>query len=124
MLIGGALALCWTAGSALAWDRGNVETLAVLPQGATGPEGIAVAPDGNVYVGTFGFTTTGPVVGPGKIYVYSDNGHLIRTLSVAGSTAFDARPDTTAARLPAASHTFNPEPSRTWNRFSSSPPSV
>ena len=62
MLIGGALALCWTAGSALAWDRGNVETFAVLPQGATGPEGIAVAPDGNVYVGTFGFTTTGPVV--------------------------------------------------------------
>ncbi|MFL4968525.1 MAG: hypothetical protein ACJ8EU_07345 [Xanthobacteraceae bacterium] len=43
---------------ASAWDRGNVETFAVLPAGATGPEGITVGPDGNVYVGTFGFTAT------------------------------------------------------------------
>jgi sugar lactone lactonase YvrE len=38
-------------------------------------------------VGTFGFTTTGPVAGPGKIYVFNDDGRRLRTLSVAGSTA-------------------------------------
>jgi sugar lactone lactonase YvrE len=72
---------------ASAWDRGEVETFAVLPNGATGPEGIAVANSGDVYVGTFGFTTTGPVAGPGKVYVYNDHGKLLRTLSVTGSTA-------------------------------------
>jgi sugar lactone lactonase YvrE len=50
-------------------------------------EGIAVARDGKVYVGTFGFITTGPVAGPGKIYVFDDDGRLLRQLSVAGSTA-------------------------------------
>jgi sugar lactone lactonase YvrE len=64
-----------------------VQTFAVLPQGATGPEGIAVGNDGKVYVATFGFTTTGPVAGPGKIHVFNDDGRLLRTLSVAGSTA-------------------------------------
>jgi hypothetical protein len=43
---------------ASAWDRGEVETFAVLPQGATGPEGITVGPDGNVYVTTFGFNSS------------------------------------------------------------------
>ena len=87
-LIGSALmALGFGAAPASAWDRGNVETFAVLPQGATGPEGIAIGHDGKVYVGTFGFTTTGPVAGPGKIYVFNDDGRLLRTLSVAGSTA-------------------------------------
>jgi hypothetical protein len=53
------------AGNAAAWDRGNVETFAILPDGATGPEWIAVGPDGNVYVTTFGFNSTGPVAGSG-----------------------------------------------------------
>ncbi|MFL5000071.1 MAG: SMP-30/gluconolactonase/LRE family protein [Xanthobacteraceae bacterium] len=72
---------------ASAWDRGNVETFAVLPAGATGPEGITVGPDGNVYVGTFGFTTTGPIPGPGKVHVFNEHGTFLRTLSVAGSSA-------------------------------------
>jgi sugar lactone lactonase YvrE len=73
---------------ASAWDRGEVETFAVLPQGATGPEGITVGPDGNVYVTTFGFNSSGPVAGPGQLYVFRDrDGRLIRQVSVAGSSA-------------------------------------
>jgi sugar lactone lactonase YvrE len=72
---------------AAAWERGDVETFAVLPDGATGPEGITLGPDG-VYVSTFGFTRTGPVAGPGKIYVLRENdGRLLRQISVAGSSA-------------------------------------
>jgi sugar lactone lactonase YvrE len=81
-----ALLTCQNTGPALAWERGETHTFAVLPQGATGPEGIAVAQDGKVYVGTFGFTTTGSVAGPRKIYVFDDNGRLLRTLTVGGST--------------------------------------
>jgi sugar lactone lactonase YvrE len=79
--------LAWSVAPAAAWDRGRVETFAVLPPDATGPEGIAVSHDGKVYVATFGFTNTGPVAGPGKIYVYDDDGRLQRTLSVTGTTA-------------------------------------
>jgi sugar lactone lactonase YvrE len=88
LLCAGLAAFLTQSGPAAAFDRGNVQLFAVLPAGATGPEGIAVDPhNGDVYVATFGFSTTGPVAGPGKIYVYNDNGKLLRTLSVAGSTA-------------------------------------
>src|SRR6187401_975296 len=68
-------------------DDGNAQIFAVLPSGATGPEGITLGPDKNVYVSTFGFNASGPVAGPGKVYVFSTQGKLLRQLSVAGSTA-------------------------------------
>jgi sugar lactone lactonase YvrE len=81
------ISTCALAGAAHAWDRGPVQTFAVLPADATGPEGLAVGKDGNVYVTTFGFTHTGPVAGPGKLYVFNDDGRLLRQLSIAGTSA-------------------------------------
>ena len=71
---------------AAAFDRGDTDIFAILPAGATGPEGLVVAPNGDVYVATFGFNSTGQVAGNGKVYVFNDNGQLLRTLTVTGST--------------------------------------
>jgi len=68
-------------------DTDGAKTFAVLPNGASGPEGITIGPDHNVYVTTFGFTATGPAPAPGKLYVFNKNGKLLRNLSVSGSTA-------------------------------------
>jgi sugar lactone lactonase YvrE len=81
------LCLFALSGPAARAHDGAGDTFAVLPNGATGPEGITVGPDRNVYVTTFGFNATGPVAGPGKLYVFNANGRLLRQLSVSGSTA-------------------------------------
>jgi sugar lactone lactonase YvrE len=77
------LALPFGAG---AWDRGVVTTFAVLPAGASGPEGLEVGPDGTVYVTTFGFTSAGASTEPGQLYVYDARGRLERQVSIAGSS--------------------------------------
>jgi sugar lactone lactonase YvrE len=71
---------------AQAWDRGDVKTFAVLPEGSSGPEGLEVGADGNVYVTTFGFTAAGPATGEGQLYVFDRHGRLLRQLSIAGSS--------------------------------------
>jgi sugar lactone lactonase YvrE len=81
------IALAGSLTAAKAWDRGDVDTFATLPAGATGPEGLTVAPDGKVYVTTFGFNAQGAQSGPGKLYVFDENGGLIRQVNVAGSTS-------------------------------------
>jgi sugar lactone lactonase YvrE len=89
---GAAIALVFSigclvdAGRGLAWERGRARTLAVLPEGAAGPEGLEVDAAGNLYVGSFGFTAAGEAAGEGQVYVFDARGRLLRRLSVAGSS--------------------------------------
>src|SRR3981081_1159950 len=70
-----------------AWNRGEVETFAVLPAGSSGPEGLEVDSSGQVYVTTFGFTSAGEAPGPGQLFVFNAEGRLLRQVAIAGSSA-------------------------------------
>jgi len=71
---------------AAAWDRGQVKTFAVLPDGSSGPEGLEVDRAGNVYVTGFGFTATGSATGEGQITVFDAHGRFHRQFPVVGSS--------------------------------------
>jgi DNA-binding beta-propeller fold protein YncE len=83
------IALCG-AGTAGAWDRGPVDTFAVMPDIAPGVpsniEGLAVGPDGNVYTPTFGFNSQGALQGNGKLFVFDSDGKLLRAVTVQNSS--------------------------------------
>jgi len=79
------LVMC--AAPAAAWDRGRAEIFAVLPAGSTGPEGLTVGFDDNIYVTTFGFNSMGAVNGRGQLFVYTPDGRLLRQVAIAGSTS-------------------------------------
>jgi len=83
-----ASALLFAVGAlpATASDRQHAEIFAVLPAGSSGPEGLTVGPDGNVYVTTFGFNAQGQVPGPSRLFVFEPNGQLIRNLAISGAT--------------------------------------
>ena len=76
-------------GTAFAWDRGQVETFAVLPDYAPGvpvsAEGLAVGLDGNIYVPSGGFNADGFVPGPAKLWVFNPEGQLVRTVTLTGT---------------------------------------
>jgi len=87
LFCGAALVLltAWTPASA--WVRNPAELQAILPDGATGPEGLTVGPDGNIYVTTLGFNAKGPVGGIGHLYEIAPNGTLIQQVKIKGSTS-------------------------------------
>jgi sugar lactone lactonase YvrE len=68
------------------WNRSPATTFAALPAGATPPEGLTTDAAGNVYVSTFGFPASGPSAAPGKIFVYSPQGKLLRQFTVSGAS--------------------------------------
>jgi len=88
LLIGaGLLAAVASSTPAAARDRERAEIFAVLPEGATGPEGLTVGPHGDVYVTTFGFNSEGPVDGPGQLFIFDRHGRLLRQVGVQGSSS-------------------------------------
>jgi sugar lactone lactonase YvrE len=84
--IAASLLLMSAAMPAKAWDREHAGTFAVLPAGSSGPEGLTVGPDGNIYVTTFGFNSAGAVTGTGQLFVYAPSGKLLRHVAIAGSS--------------------------------------
>jgi len=69
-----------------AWDRGHAHVFATLPAGASGPEGLEVDREGRVYVTTFGFTSAGPASGAGQLFVFDQDGDLLRQVAIAGAS--------------------------------------
>jgi sugar lactone lactonase YvrE len=76
--------------SAPAWDRGDVDVLAVLPDVGPGQpssvEGLTVGPDGNIYVPSFGFNTSGALSGNAALFVIRPDGTLVRKVTIANSS--------------------------------------
>lgn len=71
---------------AVAWERGSVQSFASLPPGSPNPEGITADSHGNIYVTGFGPTTPQGATGPGYVFVFGQNGKLLRTLRPAISS--------------------------------------
>ena len=74
-----------------AWDRGEVDVLAVLPDVTPGVpssvEGLTVGPDDNIYVTSFGFNAKGPITnGNSVLFVIKPNGNLVRKVPIANSS--------------------------------------
>jgi streptogramin lyase len=74
------------AAPAAAWERSPAKVFATLPANSTGPEGLTIGPDGNVYVTTFGFTNQGEASGPGQLFVFDRRGRLLRQAGVLGTS--------------------------------------
>jgi hypothetical protein len=90
-----AMALALVAGSAFlparAWEKGEVDTLAVLPDIAPGVpssvEGLTVGPDNNIYVPSFGYNYSGAIsTGNAVLFVISPDGRILRQLNIANSS--------------------------------------
>ena len=73
-----------------AWDRGDVDVLAVLPDVTPGVpssvEGLTVGPDDNIYVTSFGFNAKGAISGNSVLFVIKPNGNLVRKVPIASSS--------------------------------------
>lgn len=77
------------AAPAMAWDRGHVQLLTVLPYLKSGApssvEGLTVGPDGNIYVPSFGFNAAGATTGSADLFVISPSGRVINQVTMTAS---------------------------------------
>jgi sugar lactone lactonase YvrE len=83
------LAIAFTAPAA-AWNRGAVQTFALIPAGdpMVLVEGLAVGPDGKVYSPTFHLSGGAPVPGENsKLFTFDPQGHLLNQVTIAGSSS-------------------------------------
>jgi len=73
-----------------AWHRGVVDVLTVVPEVSPGVassvEGLTVGPDGNIYVPSFGFNSTGAITGNAVLFVFQPDGQLVRQVRIANSS--------------------------------------
>jgi len=78
------------AAPAGAFDRGDVDVLAVLPDVTPGQpssvEGLTVGPDGNIYAPSFGFNFKGALTGNAVLFVIRPDGKLVRQVTITGSS--------------------------------------
>jgi sugar lactone lactonase YvrE len=82
-LISTALAALLLAGGMMpagAWDRGEIEIFAIMPDlpgGRVPSEGLTVGPDGTVYTPSWGINSKGAVPGPPHLFSFKPNGQLL-----------------------------------------------
>jgi sugar lactone lactonase YvrE len=67
---------------AAAWERGSVETFALIPSGFPMVEGLTVGPDGNVYAATFNPTGSPP----SQLFTFDASGTLLKQVNITGSS--------------------------------------
>jgi sugar lactone lactonase YvrE len=82
-----SLLLAFAANPAVAWDRGDTDVFAIVPEVLGTPiavEGLTVGPDGNIYVPTSGFNTHSAGNGPPTLFVFQPNGQLLRQVTITG----------------------------------------
>ena len=93
------LAFAISTTPAAAWDRGSVETFALIPSGFPMVEGLAVGPDGKVYSPTFNPTGSPP----SQLFTFDAQGKLLASVPIQGSSqamlGLEVIPGTTNALL-------------------------
>jgi len=93
------LAFAISTTPAAAWDRGSVETFALIPSGFPMVEGLAVGPDGKLYSPTFNPTGSPP----SQLFTFDAQGKLLASVPIQGSSqamlGLEVIPGTTNALL-------------------------
>jgi sugar lactone lactonase YvrE len=77
-----------------AWDRGQAQTFAVLPNllenAPVAIEGLTVGPDGTVYTPTFGINAKGAVAAPPHLFSFRPDGSLLYNVALVNPAASPA----------------------------------
>jgi DNA-binding beta-propeller fold protein YncE len=77
-----SLAFAISTTPAAAWNRGSVQTFALIPSGFPMVEGLTVGPDGKVYSPTFNPTGSPP----SQLFTFDPQGHLLKQVNITGSS--------------------------------------